>query len=141
MNAIPKSSEQCGSTFLDLTVGENFVIQGTQVYFDLVQMAYGKVTSSISAVIEANETQGYSFWNNTSDPQNDDEFNFDKLEVDGFNIARVKNVDDVLAVEGQPFFLTESQCKALNEKLNEFFEEQKVEEFKRIAACTVENLA
>lgn len=134
MNAIPKFSEQCGSIFLDLTVGEDFVIQGTRVYFDLVRVVHGKTVSSISAVIEANETQGYTFWNNTSDPQNDVEVSFDKLEVASYNIARVENVDDVLAVEGQPFFLTESQCTALNEKLNEFFEEQKIEEFKKLAA-------
>ena len=134
MNAIPKFSELSGSAFLDLIVGEDFVIQGTQVYINLVRVVHGKTVASITAVIEANKTQGYSFWNNTSDTQNDYEFNFDKLEVDGFNIARVENVDDVLAVEGQPFFLTGSQCKALNEKLNEFFEEQKIEEFKRIAA-------
>lgn len=134
MNAIPKFSEQCGAVFPELSVDSDFVIQGTHVYFDLVRVVHGKTVSSISVVVEANETQGYSFWNNTSDPQNDHEFNFDKLEVDGFNIARVENVDDVLAVEGQPFFLTETQCKALNEKLNEFFEEQKIEEFKRMAA-------
>lgn len=66
MNAIPKFSEQCGSAFLDLIVGEDFVIQGTQVYIDLVRVVHGKTVASITAVIEANETQGYSFWNNTS---------------------------------------------------------------------------
>lgn len=92
MNAIPKFSEQCGAVFPELSVDSDFVIQGTQVYFDLVRVVHGKTVASISVVVEANETQGYSFWNNTSDPQNDHEFNFDKLEVEGLNIARVEKV-------------------------------------------------
>lgn len=129
MNAIPKFSEQIGSTFADLSIGEYFVIQGTKVYFDLVQTAYGKVTSSISAVIEANEATGSSFWNNTSDPQNDVEFDFDKLEVARYNIARIEDFDDVLAQVGQPFFLTKEQVESLNEMLKTHFEEEKIKEF------------
>lgn len=128
MNAIPKFSEQIGSTFSELSIGSDFVIQGTRVYFDLVQMAYGKVTSSISAVIEANEATGSSFWNNTSDPQNDEEFDYDKLEVATYNIARVEDFDNVLAVVGQPFFLTGDQAQKLNEYLNEYFLDQKIKE-------------
>ena len=100
MNAIPKFSELSGAVFPELSVDSDFVIQGTQVYFDLVRVVHGKTVASITAVIEANETQGYSFWNNTSDPQNDEEFDFDKLEVATYNIAKVEDFDDVLAVEG-----------------------------------------
>ena len=128
MNAIPKFSEQIGSTFADLSIGEDFVTQGTRVYFDLVQTAYGTVTSSISAVIEANEATGSSFWNNTSDPQNDVEFDFDKLEVARYNIARIEDFDDVLAQVGQPFFLTKEQVESLNEMLKVHFEEEKIKE-------------
>lgn len=128
MNAIPKFSEQIGSTFSELSIGEDFVIQGTRVYFDLVQTAYGKVTSSISAVIEANEVTDSSFWNNTNDPQNDVEFDFDKLEVARYNIARIEDFDDVLAQVGQPFFLTKKQVESLNEMLKAHFEEEKIKE-------------
>lgn len=130
MNAIPKFSEQIGSRFSELSVSTStdFVIQGTRVYFDLVQMAYGKVTSSISAVIEANEVTGSSFWNNTNDPQNDVEFDYDKLEVATYNIARVEDFDNVLAVVGQPFFLTGDQAQKLNEYLNEYFLDQRIKE-------------
>lgn len=128
MNAIPKFSEQIGSTFSELSIGSDFVIQGTRVYFDLVQTAYGKVTSSISAVVEANEAQGCTFWNNTSDPQNDVDVDYNNLEVTTYNIARVEDFDNVLAVVGQPFFLTSDQAQKLNEYLNEHFVEQKFEE-------------
>lgn len=128
MNAIPKFSEQIGSTFSELSIGEDFVIQGTKVYFDLVQTSYSKVTSSISAVIEANEATGSSFWNNTSDPQNDVEFDFDKLEVARYNIARIEDFDDVLAQVGQPFFLSKEQVESLNEMLKVHFEEEKIKE-------------
>lgn len=127
MNAIPKFSEQIGSTFSELSIGSDFVIQGTRVYFDLVQTAYG-ITSSISVVIEANEVADSSFWNNTNDPQNDVEFDYDKLEVATYNIARVEDFDNVLAVVGQPFFLTGDQAQKLNEYLNEYFLDQRIKE-------------
>lgn len=132
MNAIPKFSEQIGSTFPELSVGSDFIIQGTRVYFDLVKTVYGQ-THSLCVVIEANEAKGSSFWNNTSDPQNDCEFDFDKLEVEQYNIVRVENFDNVLATAGQPFFLTSEQARVLNDYLNEHFEEEKINEFKELA--------
>ncbi|OTG65810.1 hypothetical protein [Acinetobacter silvestris] len=128
MNAIPKFSEQIGSTFSELSISDDFVIQGTRVYFDLVQKAYSKVTSSISAVIEANEAIDSLVWNSTNDPQNDVDVDYDKLEVAKYNIAKVWDFDDVLAQIGQPFFLTKDQVESLNEILKAHFEEEKIKE-------------
>lgn len=133
MNAIPKFSEQIGSTFPELSIGSDFVIQGTRVYFDLVKTVYG-ITSSLSVVIEANEAQGSTTWNNTSDPQNEVDVDFDKLEVAQYNIARVEDFDNILATVGQPFFLTSDQVQKLNEYLNEHFEELKINEIKGMVA-------
>lgn len=134
MNAFPKISEQFGSAFLGLTVSNDFVVQGTQVYFDLVCEAYGKTVASVSAVIEANEISDTVVWNHTSDPQNDVEIPYDLLEVTIQNIARVEDFDEVMAVQGQPFFLTRDQSQKLNELLKEFFEEEKINEIKKMAA-------
>lgn len=134
MNAFLKTSELTGSTFTELEVSSDFVTQGTKVYFDLVQVAYGKVVTSISAVIEANEAKDSTVWNTTNDPQNDVEIDFNKLEVEKFNIARVEDFDSVLTVLGQPFFLTETQVCKLNEYLREFFEEEKLSEIKGMVA-------
>ena len=94
----------------------------------------GKVVASISAVIEANEASDSTVWNTTNDPQNDVEIDFNKLEVEKFNIARIEDFDSVLAVLGQPFFLTEIQINKLNEYLREFFEEEKLNEIKGMVA-------
>lgn len=134
MNAFLKTSELTGSTFAELELSGDFVTQGTKIYFDLVQKAYGKVVASISAVIEANEASDSTVWNTTNDPQNDVEIDLNKLEVEKFNIARIEDFDSVLAVLGQPFFLTEIQINKLNEYLREFFEEEKLNEIKGMVA-------
>lgn len=134
MNAIPKTSEMVGPVFFELSIGKDFVVQGTQVYFDLIKEVHGKTIAYISAVIEANESTGWTVWNNTSDPQNDMDVQFDLLEVTTQNIAQVEDFDEVMAIQGQPFFLTEKQSEELNTLLKEFFDEEKIKQIKQMAA-------
>lgn len=134
MNAIPKTSEMFGPVFSELSIDKDFTVQGTRVYFGLVKEAHGKTVAYISAVIEANESSDTTVWNNSADPQNDVDVQFDLLEVTTQNIAQVEDFDEVMAIQGQPFFLTEKQSEELNTLLKEFFEEEKINEIKKMAA-------
>ena len=44
-----------------------------------------------------------------------------------------EDFDEVLATQGQPFLLTQSQAQSLNDMLNEHFEELKINELKGVA--------
>lgn len=134
MNAIPKFSEQVGSTFPDLTVAGEFYTQGTAVYFSLIQRdSYSEsYTSSLCAVIQADEKVDSFAYGRTGNPEDEVDINYDLLEVAKYNVAVVEDMDEVLAVIGQPFFLTDRQRDDLNEMLKEHFEELRLKEIKQL---------
>ena len=118
-------------TFQNLVVADEFVIQDSKVYFSLIVPNYS--ACYVSAVVEANQTTSSLAWNNTSDPQNEVDVDYDKLEIAAYNVAIVEDFDEVLATQGQPFLLTQSQAQSLNDMLNEHFEELKINELKGVA--------
>lgn len=112
------------STFKDLKVDADIEVQGNKVFFSLI-----KGNSYLSAVVDASEVTGSMALNNSSDPQDEVDVNFDKLEVSNYNIAKVEDVDGVYAVIGQPFVLTHDQVLSLNFILEEHFVDCKLNEF------------
>ena len=119
------------STFQTLVVADEFVIQGSKVYFSLIVPNYS--ACYVSAVVEANQTSSSLAWNTTSDPQNDVDVDYDLLEVATWHRPIVEDFDEILAVQGLQFALTHSQVYALNEMLKAHFEEEKVNELKGVA--------
>lgn len=119
------------STFQTLVVADEFVIQGSQVYFSLIVPNHSGCY--VSAVVEANQTSSSLAWNTTSDPQNDVDMDYDLLEVATWHRPIVEDFDEILAVQGLRFALTDSQVYALNEMLKAHFEEEKVNELKGVA--------
>ena len=119
------------ATFQGLVVAKEFYIQGNAVHFSLIVADHPQVY--VTAVVEANDATGSTVWNTTSDPQNDVDVDYDKLEIAAYNVAIVEDFDEVLATQGQPFLLTQSQAQSLNEMLNEHFEELKINELKGVA--------
>ena len=120
------------STFQTLVVADEFVIQGSKVYFSLIVPNYS--ACYVSAVVEANQTSSSLAWNTTSDPQNDVDVNYDLLEVAIWHRPVVEGFDEILAVQGLRFALTDSQVYTLNEMLKAHFEEEKVNELKGVKA-------
>ena len=120
------------STFQTLVVADEFVIQGSKVYFSLIVPNYS--ACYVSAVVEANQTTSSLAWNNTSDPQNDVDVEYDLLEVAIWHRPVVEGFDEVIAMQGLQFALTNSQVYALNEMLKAHFEEEKVNELKGVKA-------
>ena len=118
------------ATFQGLVVADEFYIQGNAVHFSLIVDKHPQVY--VTAVVEANDATGSTVWNNTSDPQNEVDVDFDKLEIAPYNAAIVDDFDEVLATQGQPFLLTQSQAQSLNDMLNEHFEELKINELKGV---------
>ena len=118
-------------TFQNLVVADKPDIKGSTVHFSLIVPNYS--ACYVSAVVEANQTTSSLAWNNTSDPQNEVDVDYDKLEIAAYNVAIVEDFDDVLATQGQPFLLTQSQAQSLNDMLNEHFEELKINELKGVA--------
>ena len=119
-------------TFQHLVVADEFVIQGSKVYFSLIVPNYS--ACYVSAVVEANQTSSSLAWNTTSDPQNDVDVNYDLLEVATWHRPIVEDFDEILAVQGLRFALTDSQVYTLNEMLKAHFEEEKVNELKGVKA-------
>ena len=119
-------------TFQTLVVADEFVIQGSKVYFSLIVPNYS--ACYVSAVVEANQTSSSLAWNTTSDPQNDVDVNYDLLEVATWHRPIVEDFDEILAVQGLRFALTDSQVYTLNEMLKAHFEEEKVNELKGVKA-------
>lgn len=119
-------------TFQNLVVADEFVIQDSKVYFSLIVPNYS--AGYVSAVVEANQTTSSLAWNNTSDPQNDVDIDYDLLEVAIWHRPVVEDYDDILAAQGLQFALTNSQVYTLNEMLKAHFEEEKVNELKGVAA-------
>lgn len=119
------------STFQTLVVADEFVIQDSKVYFSLIVPNYS--ACYVSAVVEANQTSSSLAWNTTSDPQNDVDMDYDLLEVATWHRPIVEDFDEILAVQGLQFALTDSQVYALNEMLKAHFEEEKVNELKGVA--------
>lgn len=120
------------ATFQGLVVASEFYIQGNAVHFSLIVDKHPQVY--MAAVVEANDATGSTVWNTTSDPQNEVDVDYDKLEIAPYNVAIVDDFDEVLATQGQPFLLTQSQAQSLNDMLNEHFEELKINELKGVAA-------
>ena len=118
-------------TFQTLVVADEFVIQDSKVYFSLIVPNYS--ACYVSAVVEANQTSNSLAWNTTSDPQNDVDMDYDLLEVATWHRPIVEDFDEILAVQGLRFALTDSQVYALNEMLKAHFEEEKVNELKGVA--------
>lgn len=112
------------STFKDLTVDADIEVKGNKIFFSLI-----KGNSYLAAVVDASEVTGSMALNNSSDPQDEVDVNFDKLEVSNYNIAKVEDVDGVYAVIGQPFVLTHDQVLSLNFILEEHFVDCKLNEF------------
>ena len=119
------------ATFQGLVVANEFYIQGNTVHFSLIVADHPQVY--VAAVVEANDATGSTVWNTTSDPQNEVDVDYDKLEIAPYNVAIVDDFDEVLATQGQPFLLTQSQAQSLNDMLNEHFEELKINELKGVA--------
>ena len=119
------------ATFQGLVVAKEFHIQGNAVHFSLIVDKHPQVY--VIAVVEANDATDSTAWNTTSDPQNDVDVDYDKLEIAAYNVAIVEDFDEVLATQGQPFLLTQSQAQSLNDMLNEHFEELKINELKGVA--------
>jgi hypothetical protein len=119
------------ATFQTLVVANEFCIQGEKVYFSLILDKHPQVY--VTAVVEANHATGSTVWNTTSDPQNEVDVEYDKLEIAPYNVAVVDDFDEVLAAQGQPFLLTQAQAQSLNDMLNEHFEELKINELKGFA--------
>lgn len=120
------------STFQTLVVADEFVIQGSKVYFSLIVPNYS--ACYVSAVVEANQTTSSLAWNTTNDPQNDVDVDYDLLEVATWHLPVVEDFDEILAVQGLRFALTDSQVYSLNEMLKAHFEEEKVNELKGVKA-------
>ena len=120
------------STFQTLVVADEFVIQGSKVYFSLIVPNYS--ACYVSAVVEANQTSSSLAWNTTSDPQNDVDVDYDLLEVATWHRPIVEDFDEVIAMQGLQFALTHSQVYALNEMLKAHFQEEKVNELKGVKA-------
>lgn len=118
------------ATFQGLVVASEFYIQGNAVHFSLIVDKHPQVY--VTAVVEANDAIGSTVWNTTSDPQNEVDVDYNKLEIATYNVAIVDGFDEVLATQGQPFLLTQSQAQSLNDMLNEYFEELKINELKGI---------
>ena len=119
------------ATFQGLVVAKEFYIQGNAVHFSLIVADHPQVY--VTAVVEANDATDSTAWNTTSDPQNEVDVDYNKLEVTACNMEIVDDFDEVLAAKGQPFLLTQSQVQSLNEMLNEHFEELKINELKGVA--------
>lgn len=119
-------------TFQNLVVADEFVVQDSKVYFSLIVPNYS--ACYVSAVVEANQTTSSLAWNNTSDPQNDVDVDYDLLEVATWHRPIVEDYDDIFAAQGLQFALTNSQVYALNEMLKAHFEEEKVDELKGMVA-------
>lgn len=115
-------------TFQNLVVADKPDIKGSTVHFSLIVPNYS--ACYVSAVVEANQTTSSLAWNNTSDPQNDVDVDYDLLEVATWHRPVVEDYDDIFAVQGLQFALTNSQVYAINEMLKAHFEEQKVNELK-----------
>lgn len=115
-------------TFQTLVVADEFVIQDSKVYFSLIVPNHSGCY--VSAVVEANQATNSLAWNNTSDPQNDVDVDYDLLEVAIWHRPVVEGFDEVIAMHGLQFALTNSQVYALNEMLKAHFEEEKVNELK-----------
>lgn len=119
-------------TFQNLVVADKPDIKGSTVHFSLIVPNYS--TCYVSAVVEANQTTSSLAWNNTSDPQNDVDVDYNLLEVATWHRPVVEDYDDIFAVQGLQFALTNSQVYTLNEMLKAHFEQQKVNELKGVAA-------
>lgn len=119
-------------TFQNLVVADKPDIKGSTVHFSLIVPNYS--TCYVSAVVEANQTTSSLAWNNSSDPQNDVDVDYDLLEVATWHRPIVEDYDDIFAAHGLQFALTNSQVYALNEMLKAYFEEEKVNELKGVAA-------
>ena len=119
-------------TFQNLVVANEFVIQGSKVYFSLIVPNHSGCY--VSAVVEASQTTSSLAWNTTGDPQNDVDVDYDLLEVATWHRPIVEDFDEILAVQGLQFALTHSQVYALNEMLKAHFEEEKVNELKEMMA-------
>lgn len=119
-------------TFQNLVVADKPDIKGSTVHFSLIVPNFS--ACYVSAVVEANQTTSSLAWNNTSDPQNDVDVDYDLLEVATWHRPIVEDYDDIFAAHGLQFALTNSQVYALNEMLKAHFEQQKVNELKGVAA-------
>lgn len=118
--------------FPSLKIADEFFIQESSIYFSLI--VPGNPQCYVTAVLNANEVDDSLVWNNTNDPQNDFDVAYEKLEVEPYNVAKVEDFSEVLAVQNQPFLLTNEQIADLNEMLKAHFEEEKVKELKEMVA-------
>lgn len=116
--------------FQNLIIADKPDVKGSKVYFSLIVPNYS--ACYVSAVVEANQTTSSLAWNNTSDPQNDVDVDYDLLEVATWHRPVVEDYDDIFAAHGLQFALTNSQVYALNEMLKAHFEEEKVNELKQV---------
>ncbi|ESK41046.1 hypothetical protein P256_00031 [Acinetobacter nectaris CIP 110549] len=111
---------------------EEIQVDGNKVYFSLVKP--NTPDDFIALVIEAKDSSSFVAWNKTNDPQNETDVDFDSLVVDTHTPARVEQVVDCYAVEGMSIGLTDKQEKVINDFLESYFEERKVEELMEWAA-------
>ncbi|WP_288378658.1 hypothetical protein [uncultured Acinetobacter sp.] len=121
--------EVFAASFPELALADEFVTQGNLVYFTLEVKGDGYPVY-VSGVIEASEKQDSFEYNETIDPQNAVDINFDYLEVDTQTLALVEDFSEYEVSNGMKFKLTEAQVQKLNEWLKEHAVEQKINQLK-----------
>lgn len=122
MNALTKFSGMSAAAFADLILSPDDLaikIEGDVIQFDLIQRR--------TDIMIQGEIQGQivkkSGWINAENPEFDQEVKLDVVQIEHDYcigpIALVVEYQDIAAVTGQPFMLTNEQVSAINERIFE----------------------
>lgn len=127
MNVMLRKPEIYAPSFPDLELHDEFEVKDDQVLFSL-EVA-GTITPIYVAgfIIGSIKTDCFEY-NNTVDPQNAVDIDYEYIEVDCNTLATVADVSEVSAFAGMSFKLTPKQSEKLNEWLKSYGEESKREE-------------
>lgn len=127
MNMMLHKPEIYAPSFPDLELHDEFEVKDDQVLFSL-EVA-GTITPIYVAgfITGAIKTDCFEY-NNTVDPQNSVDIDYEYIEVDCSMLATVADVSEVSAFAGMSFKLTPKQAEKLNEWLKAYGEEGKREE-------------
>ncbi|MCU4413293.1 hypothetical protein KTH71_04440 [Acinetobacter sp. WU_MDCI_Axc73] len=133
MNMMLRKPEIYAPSFPDLKLHDEFEVKDDQVFFSL-EVA-GTITPIYVAgfITGAIKTDCFEY-NNTVDPQNAVDIDYEYIEVDCNTLATVADVSEVSAFAGMCFKLTPKQAEKLNEWLKEYAIEQKINQLKGCAA-------
>ncbi|MCB8770142.1 hypothetical protein [Acinetobacter soli] len=124
MNMMLRKPEIYAPSFPDLELNDEFEVKDDQVLFSLE--VSGTITPIYVAgfITGAIKTDCFEY-NNTVDPQNAVDIDYEYIELDCNTLATVADVSEVSAFAGMSFKLTPKQAEKLNEWLKAYGEESK----------------